>query len=88
MFDPTVGSHSNFHTSFQMQFSSGNLRNRYSVPRRFGRPILSKGQKGDNVSSHSWIALTFSHEFPDAVFLGVATESLLGDEEVWSANLE
>jgi hypothetical protein len=34
---------------------------------------LSKGQKGDNVSSHSWIALIFSLEFPDAVFLGVAT---------------
>jgi len=88
MFDPTVGSHSNFHTSFQMQFSSGNLRNRYSVPRRFGRPILSKVQKGDNVSSHNWIALIFSHEFPDAVFLGVASGPLLGDEEVLSANIE
>jgi hypothetical protein len=49
------------------------------------RPIL---RKGDNVSSQSWIALTFSHEFPDAVFLGVATEALLGDEEVWSSNIE
>jgi len=49
---------------------------------------LSKGQKGDNDSSHSWIALTFAHEFPDAVFLGVATEALLGDDEVWSANIE
>jgi hypothetical protein len=49
---------------------------------------LRKVQKGDNVSSHSWIALTFSHEFPDAVFLGVATEQHLGNEEVWSANLE
>ena len=49
------------------------------------RPIL---RKGDNVSSHSWIALTFSHEFPDAIFLGVATEALLGDEEVWSSNIE
>jgi len=34
------------------------------------------------------MALKFSYEFPDAVFLGVPTESLLGDEEVWSANLE
>jgi len=49
---------------------------------------LSKGQKGDNVSSQCWIALPFSHEFPDAVFLGVATETLLGDDEVWSANIE
>jgi hypothetical protein len=88
MFDLTVGSRSNIYTSFQMQFSSGYLLNRYSVPRRFGRPILRKVQKGDNVSSHSWIALTFSHEFPDAVFLGVATEQHLGNEEVWSANLE
>jgi len=47
-----------------------------------------RGQKGDNVSSYIWIALKFSPEFPHAVFLGVATESLLGDEEVWSANLE
>jgi len=30
----------------------------------------------------------FLKEFPDAVFFGIATESLLGDEEVWSANLE
>jgi hypothetical protein len=28
------------------------------------------------------------HEFPDAVFLGVAMESLLGDKELWSAKLE
>jgi hypothetical protein len=34
------------------------------------------------------MALKFLHEFPDAVFFGVATESLLRDEEVWSANLE
>ena len=30
----------------------------------------------------------FLHEFPDAVFLTVALESLLGEEEVWSARLE
>jgi hypothetical protein len=47
-----------------------------------------RGQKGDNVSSHRWIALKYLHEFPDAVFLEVATEPLLGHEEVWSANLE
>ena len=88
MFDPTVGSRLNIYTSFRTQFSSGYLLNRYSVPRRFGRPILRKVQKGDNVSSHSWIALTFSHEFPDAVLLGVATEALRSDEEVWSAKLD
>jgi hypothetical protein len=43
---------------------------------------------GDNVSSHPWIAHKFLHEFPDAVFFGVATESLIRDEEVWPANLE
>jgi hypothetical protein len=47
-----------------------------------------RGKKGDNVSSHRWIALKYLHEFPDAVFLEVATEPLLGHEEVWSANLE
>jgi len=34
------------------------------------------------------IALKFLHNFQQAVFLGIAMESLLGDEEVWSANLE
>jgi hypothetical protein len=34
------------------------------------------------------MALKFSDEFLDVVFLGVPTEALLGDEEVWSANLE
>jgi len=28
------------------------------------------------------------HEFPYAVFLGVAMESLLGDEEEWLARIE
>jgi hypothetical protein len=34
------------------------------------------------------MTLKFLQEFPDAVFFGVATESLLRDEEVWSAKLE
>jgi hypothetical protein len=34
------------------------------------------------------MALKFLQEFPDAVFFGVATKSLLRDEEVWPANLE
>jgi hypothetical protein len=28
------------------------------------------------------------HEFPEAISLGVAMESVLSDEEVWSARLE
>jgi hypothetical protein len=47
-----------------------------------------RGKKGDNVSFHRWIALKYLHEFPDAVFLELAMEPLLGPEEVWSANLE
>jgi len=43
---------------------------------------------GSNFGSDHWIALKILHEFPDAVFLGVATELFLGDEEVSSANLE
>ena len=46
IFDPTVGSRSNFYTTFQMHFSLGYLWNRYSVTRRYGRPILSKGSRG------------------------------------------
>jgi len=46
-----------------------------------------RGKKGNHVSSHNWIALKFLQEFPDALFLGVPTNLLLGDEEVWSANL-
>jgi len=34
------------------------------------------------------MAHKFLHEFPDAVFFGVATESLIREEEVWSAHLE
>jgi hypothetical protein len=34
------------------------------------------------------MALKFLHEFLDAVFFAVATELLLGHEEVWPANLE
>jgi hypothetical protein len=34
------------------------------------------------------MALKILHEFPQAVFLGVAMESQLGEEDVWSARLE
>ena len=47
-----------------------------------------RGQKGDNVSSHNWIALKVLQEFPDEVFLAVGTESLLVDEEVRAAKLK
>ena len=36
---------------------------------------------------YAWIAFKFLHEFPEAVFLMVASESLLGEDEVWSARL-
>ena len=34
------------------------------------------------------VAFKFFHDFPEGVFIMVALESLLGEEEVWSANLE
>jgi len=34
------------------------------------------------------IALKFLQEFLEAVFIGVLEDSLLGEEEVWSARLE
>jgi len=39
-------------------------------------------RKGRNFRYGSWIALKFSQEFPDAVFLAVDVESLLGEVEV------
>jgi hypothetical protein len=58
------------------------------VTRRSGRPYLSNESNSPNFGFDRWIALKILHEFPDAVFLGVATEYLLGDEVVLSANLE
>ena len=54
----------------------------------FGRPALVTGQKGHNFWANRWIAFKFLHEFSDAVFLMVALESVLGEEEVLSARLE
>ena len=34
--------------------------------------------------SDSWITLKFLQEFLEAVFVGVAIKTLLGDKEVWS----
>jgi len=36
-------------------------------------------RKGHNFGSDRWISLKILQEFPDAVFLGVDVESLLGD---------
>jgi hypothetical protein len=69
-------------------FSLGFLWNRCSVMRRFGSQTLVTGQNGHNFLSNHWIALKVFPEFPEAVFLGVAMESQLGDEEVWSSRLE
>jgi hypothetical protein len=43
-------------------------------------PDQSTGSKGHNFGSDCWISLKFSLEFPDAVFLRVDVESLLGEE--------
>jgi hypothetical protein len=43
--------------------------------------------KGLDFLSDRWIAPVFLQDFPEAVFLGVVMESLLGEEEVcflWS----
>ena len=39
-------------------------------------------RKAHNFLSHRWISLKISQEFPDAVFLGVDVESLLGEAVV------
>jgi len=41
-------------------------------------------RKGHNFRSDRWISLKILEQFPDAVFLGVDVESLLGDAEVSS----
>ena len=41
-------------------------------------------QKGHNFWSDRWIAPKFLQDFPEVIFLGVAMESLLNEEEVWS----
>jgi len=43
-------------------------------------------QKDQYFRSDGWIVQKVLQEFPEAVFLGVAMESLLSDEEVLSAN--
>jgi hypothetical protein len=45
-------------------------------------------QKGHNFWSDRWIAQKLLQEFQKPIFLVVAMELLLGDEEVLSARLE
>jgi len=40
-------------------------------------------RKGNNLRSDRCIAINLLLEFPDALFHGVAEESILGDDEVW-----
>jgi hypothetical protein len=88
MFDPTVASRSNFYTSFGCSFPRGS----YGISTRWRGGLVSQSwvtwKKGHNLWSDRRIALKFLHVFSDAVFLEVATKSLLGDEEHCSAKLE
>jgi hypothetical protein len=86
-FYSTVGMLSNFCTSFQRPFSLGFLCNRYSVTRRSIRPDLSNGLKWPlffipPLDRAQMFSQVFGGRFP-----WVAIESLLGDEEVWSARI-
>jgi len=85
-FDPTVGSRSNFYKGFQRLFVLGKLWNCCWVTRMSGRQPWVSVQKDHNVWSDRWIALKFLQWFPEAIFLGVLTEWLLGDEYVWRSN--
>jgi len=87
-FDPTVGSRSNFYRGFQRLFSLDKLLNRCSVTRTSGREPWVSAQKGHNVWFDRWIAIKFLQVFREAVFIGVAMEWLLRDEDVWSVELE
>jgi hypothetical protein len=86
-FDPIVGSRSNFYRGFQRLFSLGKLWNDW-VTRMSGRQPWVSAQKGHNFWSDRWVALKFLQWFLEAVFIGVAREWLLGDEDVWSVELE
>jgi hypothetical protein len=87
-FDPTVGSRSNFYTGFQRMYSLGKLWNWCLVTRMSGRQPWVSAQKGHNFLSDRWITLIFLQWFQEAIFLGVVTQWLLGDEYVWSVELE
>jgi len=86
-FDLTVGSLSNFYRGFQRLILLGKLWNRW-VTRMSGRQPWVSTQKGHNILSDRWIMLKILHGFREAVFRGVYTECLLGDEDVWSTEQE
>jgi hypothetical protein len=87
-FDPTIGSRSNFYSGFQRLFSLGKLWNRCGVTRMSGLQPWVWAQNGQNILSDRWIAVKFLQGFPDAVFLGVTMEWLMGDGYVLSASNE
>jgi len=80
-FGPTVGSRLNFCMDFQRLFSLGKLWNRW-VTRMSGHQPWVSAQKGHNFWSHRLIALKILLRFPEAVFVGVAVESLFSDKDV------
>jgi hypothetical protein len=84
-FDPTVGSHSEFYRGF---CPSGS----YVMAIRWRGCLVARtwvsAQKGHNFWSYRWIALKRLQGFPEAVFIGIAMEWLLEDEDVWSTALE
>jgi hypothetical protein len=87
-FDPTVASCTNIYRVSRGCFPwvSYGLATPWRV-RLVGQPGVS-AHKGHNFWSDSWMALKILHGFPEAVFIGVAMEWLLGDEDVWSWELE
>jgi len=84
-FDPNVGSPSNFYRSFRKLFFLEYVWNRYSVRRRSRRSRPEyQFERAITFDPPVWIALKFLQEFPEAVFLGVHVELLLGESEVSS----
>jgi hypothetical protein len=87
-FDLTVGSRSNIYKGFKRLFSLGTLWNGCSMMRTSGRQPWVSAQKCHNVWFDRWISLNFLQGFAEAIFIGVAMEWLLGDEDVWLVELE
>jgi hypothetical protein len=79
-FDPTFWLRSNF------------FHGCYRIVTRWRGGLVTQnwatGQNGHNFRSDRWIALKYLHEFLETIFLGVAMESELSDEVVWSARLQ
>ena len=80
-FGPIVGSRSNFYSCFQRLFSLGKPWNRW-VTRMSSRHPWVSAQKGHNFWSDRLIALKILHGFLEAVFVGVAVESLFSEIDV------